>query len=78
MQLLVENDGAVRCLYDESIALHRLGSLSISRGSHVEPDHDGHWVIDLAPASGPNLGPFNQRSDALQAERQWLETHWLC
>ena len=77
MQLLVQTDGAVRCLYDERIALKTLGALSISRGSYVEPDHEGRWLIDLAPVSGPNLGPFDQRSEALQAERQWLETHWL-
>ena len=78
MQLLVQTDGTVRCLYDESISLRQLGSLSISRGSHVEPDHHGHWLVDLDPVGGPNLGPFDRRSLALQAERQWLETNWLC
>ena len=78
MQLLVQTDGEVRCLYDECIALSTLGLLSISRGSRVEPDHEGRWLLDLSPVGGPNLGPFNQRSEALQAERLWLETHWLC
>ncbi len=78
MQLLVQTDGEVRCLYDESIALRQLGSLSIARGSHVEPDHEGRWLADLSPVGGPNLGPFDQRSEALHAERQWLEANWLC
>jgi hypothetical protein len=26
---------------------------------------------------GPVLGPFDRRSDALEAERDWLERHWL-
>ena len=31
----------------------------------------------LAPWGGPRLGPFPKRSQALEAERQWLEQHWL-
>jgi hypothetical protein len=26
---------------------------------------------------GPVLGPFDHRSDALKAEHDWLEKHWL-
>jgi len=77
MQLVIEPDGAVRCLYDEAIDLSALGRPVITRGSHVEPDRHGRWYADLAPCTGPKLGPFNQRSEALAAERRWLETHWL-
>jgi hypothetical protein len=77
VQLLVDKDGSVRCLYNESIALRQLGALSISRGSHVEPDDQGCWLVDMSPTGGPNLGPFSERSEALQAEQQWLEMHWL-
>ena len=30
-----------------------------------------------APVGGPVLGPFDRRSEALEAERAWLEAHWL-
>jgi hypothetical protein len=77
MQLVIHPDGAVSCLYDEAIDLTALGSLQIERGSHVEPDELGRWFADLAPVSGPKLGPFDRRSDALEAERVWLEANWL-
>ena len=77
MQVLVFPDGLIRCLYDESLDLNRLGQLSIARGSHVEPDHQGQWFADLAPVSGPYLGPYVRRSQALDAEREWLEANWL-
>jgi hypothetical protein len=77
MQLVVGSDGSVRCLYDEAIDLAALGSLSITRASHVEPDETGRWLADLAPVAGPVLGPFDCRSDALEAERVWLEANRL-
>ena len=77
MQIVVQPDGSVRCLYGEEVDLHALGKLSIERGSHVEPTMDGQWTADLSPVSGPVLGPFRCRSAALNAERQWLEQHWL-
>ena len=77
MQLLIERGGSVRCLYGETIDLAALGSLEIRRGSHVEPDPQGRWMVDLAPVRGPKLGPFKQRSDAVKAEQAWLEAHWL-
>ena len=67
----------VRCVYGEEIDLAALGSPTITRASHVEPDQQGRWLVDLTPASGPILGPFRHRSEALAAEHSWLETHWL-
>lgn len=75
MHLLIEPDGTVRCLYSETIDLHKLGTATIRRASHVEPDEFGNWWADLAPVVGPKLGPFSRRSDALQAEQAWIETH---
>ena len=43
----------------------------------LEPDDAGQWWADLSPVHGPRLGPFGVRSQALDAERLWLETHWL-
>jgi hypothetical protein len=75
MDLVIDNKGQVRCIYGETIDLAALGELSIQRASHVEPDHTGRWWADLAPTGGPRLGPFSKRSEALEAERIWLEKH---
>ena len=77
MELVINNRGQTRCIYDESIDLASLGRLSIARASHVEPDQQGNWVVDLAPVGGPNLGPFRHRSQALAAEQGWLHENWL-
>ena len=77
MQMVVQPNGGVRCLYSETLDLYLLGKLSIERGSHVEPTVEGQWTADLSPVDGPVLGPFRCRSDALTAERQWLEEYWL-
>ena len=77
MQLRIDPDGAVHCLYDEAIDLSALGSVTIRRASHVEPDERGRWWADLSPVGGPTLGPFDRRSEALVAEKSWLNEHWL-
>ncbi|WP_417746732.1 hypothetical protein [Rosistilla oblonga] len=77
MQLVIQPGGTVHCLYGEELDLPQFGSLTIARGSHVEPTETGQWTADLSPVQGPVLGPFPSRSDALTAERQWLEAHWL-
>jgi hypothetical protein len=77
MLLVVQPSGTVRCIYSEEIPLATLGAVSISRGSHVEPTPDGKWLADLSPVAGPVLGPFADRSQALQAEHDWLEANWL-
>jgi hypothetical protein len=77
VQLIIRPDGQVRTLYDEAIDLNALGSSVIMRASNVEPDDQGRWWADLGPVHGPRLGPFTFRSEALLAERLWLEDHWL-
>lgn len=77
-ELLINAGGGVRCVYAEAIDLAVLGTLTIRRGSHVEPTPDGNWTADLAPVNGPVLGPFPTRSAALAAEQDWLQRHWLC
>ncbi len=76
MELLIDLNGVCRCVYAETIALTELGKVDIRRASHVEPGDDNFWHADLSPVGGPVLGPFARRSDALEAERQWLE-RWL-
>jgi len=76
MELIIEPSGHAHCIYDETLDLAALGSVSISRASHVEPDKNGEWIADLSPIGGPSLGPFGQRSIALAAEVAWLREHW--
>lgn len=75
MELVVDAEGGVRCIYDEALDLREIGKLQITRASHVEPDRDGFWWADMGPSSGPELGPFRSRTEALQAEREWLTNY---
>jgi len=77
MHLIVDAWGTLRCLYTEEIDLSGFGCPVISRASTVEPDTDGRWWADMKPVNGPCLGPFPRRSEALQAEQEWLESNWL-
>ena len=77
MQLVIDPQGEVRCVYSEAIDLGVLGDLTIRRASHVEPDEQAQWWADLSPVHGPRLGPFACRTQALQAEQDWLHRHWL-
>jgi len=77
MELLVQTDGTIRCVYGESIELACLGRCSMRRASHVEPTTNGQWLADLSPILGPQLGPFAYRSQAIAAEVAWLQEHWL-
>jgi hypothetical protein len=76
MDLVIDAQGLIRCIYSEAIPLQELGGMVIRRASQVEPDAQGCWWADLAPVGGPSLGPFDRRSQALGAETVWLET-WL-
>ncbi|WP_425613534.1 hypothetical protein NA78x_003368 [Anatilimnocola sp. NA78] len=75
MHLHISPAGQIRCIYSEEIPLQELGTVSIQRASHVEPDAAGNWLADLSPVAGPVLGPFGLRSEALAAEVVWLEQH---
>ena len=77
MQLIVDRSGVVRAVYTEAIELATLGRLTIARASRVEPDDDGRWNANLGPVDGPVLGPFDRRSDAIEAEVAWIEEHRL-
>ena len=77
MQILIGPSGNLRCLYGEALDLAAFGKLQIRRASHVEPTAEGQWLADLSPLSGPVLGPFAARSEALAAEEAWIAAHWL-
>jgi hypothetical protein len=72
MELVVAADGVARCIYDETLDLREIGTLKITRASHVEPDAEGYWWADMGPSGGPVLGPHGSRTEALGAERRWL------
>ncbi|MCR9293647.1 MAG: hypothetical protein NXI32_13065 [bacterium] len=76
MKLIISRRGDCQAVYDESLDLQALGPCQIRRASHVEPTQEGQWAADLAPVCGPVLGPYPRRSQALEAERAWLEA-WL-
>ena len=77
MELIILPNGDTRCIYDEALPLSKLGKLTITRASHVEPNLVGKWNADLSPVAGPTLGPFENRTDALAAEVAWLRNNWL-
>ncbi len=77
MELVINSSGDIRCVYGEEVNLFELGRLSIQRGSHVEPTADGQWTADMSPVQGPQLGPFDCRTQALEAEVAWLNQYWL-
>jgi hypothetical protein len=78
MVLLVGSQGELSGIYSEEIDLTSLGRISIRRASHVEPDAEGRWWADMAPVDGPKLGPFDYRTEALDAERHWLNAWLAC
>ena len=53
MELGVDVDEGVRCIYAEALDLRALGKLQITRASHVEPDSDGNWWDDMGPVINP-------------------------
>jgi len=77
MELVIDQRGAIRCVYSEAMDMARLGQVRIARASRVEPNSTGQWHADLSSVGGPRLGPFSRRSDALRAEEQWLLDNWL-
>ena len=77
MEMVISPGGIARCVYAEDLDFAALGGVEVRRASHVEPDEEGCWRADLSPVSGPVLGPFGRRSEALAAEVAWLAAHWL-
>ncbi len=73
--LTITPNGETRLLFDDDVyALAKsLGPMKIVRASHIEPDNDGRWWVDLSPMNGPKVGPFEVKVNALAFEREWLE-----
>ncbi|WP_010583151.1 hypothetical protein [Schlesneria paludicola] len=75
MNLVIHPSGEVTTIYSEVLDLAELGRRQIARASYVEPDRIGNWWAEII--DGPRLGPFNLRSQALEAEVKWLLKHRL-
>lgn len=79
ISLTIHPDGSIGTIHDDALAdLYDEGTTEIRRASHVEPVNGGeqvNWVADLAPVNGPMLGPHRLRSEALQAEVDWLKAN---
>jgi hypothetical protein len=74
--ITIQPDGTLRFIWsDELRPILALGRGSIERASHVESNDANQWEADLSPVGGPVLGPFDNRSDALAAEIEWLQSH---
>jgi hypothetical protein len=77
ISLAIKPDGSIAAIHNDAlVTLYDEGETTIRRASHVEPIDGGeqvNWVADLSPVNGPKLGPYRLRSDALQAEVDWLE-----
>ncbi len=78
--LIQITETGVRLVYTEDLDLEALaqalgGELEIRRASHVEPSTGGVWTASMEPMGGPVLGPFPLRSEALEAETDWLQDH---
>ena len=72
MNLTILSNGNLRAVYADDFNFSSLGSASVRRASHVEPNEQGDWIADLSPVGGPRLGPFHRRADAIRAETDWL------
>lgn len=76
--ILVNEAGELVFIYKDAMRpLIEEGEATIRRASHVEPTPDGKWTADLTPVSGPILGSFALRDEALREEIRWLEEHHL-
>jgi len=79
IDLTIHEDGSIGAIHNDALAdLYDEGQTTIKRASHVEPVDGGeqvNWVADLSPVGGPKLGPYRLRSEALQAEVEWLQAN---
>lgn len=76
LDVFISPDGTMQFVHSDDLSIALLGNdfseATTKRASHVEPDGNGGWTADLGPVSGPLLGPFRTRTEALDAELTWL------
>jgi len=73
MEIRINKD-EVRFIYNDDLlkAMKELGSVDIKRASHVEPNSNGNWTVDLTPVNGPIIENYQRRDEALKSEVDWL------
>jgi hypothetical protein len=77
-KVAIRPNGIVEFIYSDGLRkVLSEGRSEIFRASHVEPDEKSLWWADMSPVKGPKLGPYNTRTDALEAEVKWLEVNYL-
>jgi hypothetical protein len=79
IEVVIRPDGTAQAIYSDEILplAEALGPAEVRRASHVEPAAGGGWTADLGMSSGPVLGPFRTRQEALAAEVAWIRKHVL-
>ena len=79
--ILVVHGDTIKSLYTSQFPLLRLGKIHSPppRLSDVEPDDQGQWWVRFRVEPPVVLGPFpfDQRDQALEAEREYAEKHLL-
>lgn len=78
--IYINQQGVVEGVYSDSlVGLYAQGDVEVKRASHVEPGFTAQgapcWYADLSPSGGPQLGPFQLRQEALDAEVAWLHAN---
>ena len=58
MQLVIQPDGTVRCVYGETVDLHASAGWRSSEAPTWSRLTMARWQADLSPVGGPVLGPF--------------------
>jgi len=71
---VIKPTGVFIGIYNDSFDYCNFGKPEIRRDSHVEPDEYGRWFADISPVDGPTLGPFDKRSEAIDAELEMLNS----
>lgn len=66
----IDQNGTTEFIYDDEFSEMLNSKTTIQRASHVEPEGT-QWIAEMI--SGPKLGPFKTRQEALDAEREYLE-----
>lgn len=82
MKVNIRGDGTLVYIYsDAARGLMELSTspsdVQVTRASHVEPSggpEGVRWHADMGPSSGPVLGPYRTREEALRAEVEWLSS----
>lgn len=80
MKIKINTNGTLNLVYTEDICVEELGKIdSIKRLFHVEPTQDNKWTakVNIGTSECVVLGPYDKRSEALEAEVAWIEDNVL-